>query len=119
DSDNRRDRTRSDFTHAVPELAYWTRGQVRRWLERYRTRRKPTERGEPAGSSHGEPEKRASKYQHPLLGIFSCHACGRTLVAYGLHGYTCPAKDGGLCPHPQTLGEKAARTVLRRLLPDA
>jgi hypothetical protein len=111
DYDDRRGKAAAGrYRHERPDLAYWTKEEATRWAarldEKHRRRR-------------GEPVTRHRDYDHPFLGVLACHACGRTLIAFGRNGYTCPDRQPGTCPDPQTVSETRAATELRRLLPEA
>lgn len=98
------------YRHDRPDLAYWTRQEAARWLARLDQKNK---------RRRGEPGTRHRTYEHPLLGVLACHACGRTLIACGSTGYTCPDREPRACPDPQVISERRAWLALRDLLPEA
>jgi hypothetical protein len=106
DTDQRRDRVKPI---AVPELAYWTRGQVLNWQRKF------------AASPSGRAVVRMRTYSRPLIGVLACCTCRRPMIAAGKLGYQCPSRSrGGLfCEYAQTLSEKLATEKLRELLPEA
>ena len=98
------------YRHDRPDLAYWTREEAGRWLARLDQKNK---------RRRGEPGTRYRAYEHPLLGVLACHACGRTLIACGSTGYTCPDRESRACPEPQVISERRAWLEVRKLLPEA
>lgn len=105
DEDSRGERL-DEFTHQVPELAYWTQEQARGWLAKFQ-----------AVKGTDKPRSRMRRYEHPLLGVLACPACGRTMVGHGDAGYICPCQPGQRCPKPTSISEDAARAVLSPKLP--
>ena len=111
DYDDRRGKAAAGrYRHDRPDLAYWTREEAARWAARL-------DAG--ARRRRGDPVTRHRQYDHPFLGVLACHECERTLIAFGRNGYTCPDRQPGVCPDPQTISEARAAVELRRLLPDA
>jgi hypothetical protein len=106
------------YRHDRPDLAYWTREEAARWKARL-DRNEPNRRRGARGHGGGEPQTRYRDYDHHLLGVLACHACGRTLIGCGRNGYTCPERETGACPEPQTVSEERAGLELRKLLPEA
>jgi hypothetical protein len=112
------------YRHDRPDLAYWTKEEAARWKARLdqnerNTRRGATSHAAREGQARREPRTRHRDYDHPLLGVLACHACERTLIACGRNGYTCPERETGACPEPQTISEGRAALELRKLLPEA
>lgn len=104
DTDDRRGRA-DDYAVEAPDLAYWTRARARGWRQKFA--RRP-----------GVPAKRARTHPHPLLGVLACPECHSLLIGNGQAGYACPLKGTVNCGSPECITERAARRVLRTLLPD-
>jgi hypothetical protein len=100
------------FTHDVPDLAWWTPEQGRRW------RRKFSER-----STGGAKPSRTRKYEYLLKGVLSCAGCGKPLISGGADRkgevrYLCQYRtDKTVCPNPQIIHEGAAFRALRGAMP--
>jgi hypothetical protein len=98
-----------DFLHHVPELAYWSSAQVRRWRSKF--------------DHPGSVRTVETRHPHPLSGVLECHSCGQPMVARGHRTYACSAmgtlrgRKGVLCSAPQALSPTVAAQLLRHELP--
>lgn len=99
-----------DFTHHVPELAYWEPARVRGWQRKF-----------------NRPENVRTRFRvhpHPLAGVLACVNCGQPMIGAGKGAYACrttnagKAPDGTVCPRAQWLSPYIAMALLRTVLPD-
>jgi Resolvase, N terminal domain/Recombinase len=93
------------FRFDVPEFAYWSHSDARRWQQRFKTNR-------------DRPVIRERKHAHPLLGVLVCVGCGDPMIGGGDNGYVCRHHRTTGCARPQKLSEHIVCALLRTLLDD-
>jgi hypothetical protein len=105
-----------DFRQHVPELAYWTSAQVRRWRLKF--------------DHPGSVRTVETRHPHPLSGVLECNGCGHPMIARGERTYACSAlgtlarsghthaaRKSVVCAAPQALSPNVAAQLLRHELP--
>lgn len=100
-----------DFRQHVPELAYWSSADVRRWRAKF--------------DHPGKPRLMETRHPHPLSGVLECLSCGQAMVARGPLHYACTAmgtlrgRSSVLCANPQSISPNVATHIMRQELPQA
>lgn len=114
DSDTRRER-QTDYTHHLPELAYWSLAEAAAWRARLaQNRRGPGFRGRRARATGPDGKRKAPA----LVGVLACPECHQGLSGYGQGLYACPRYRSGTCAAPAFIKEHTALAALDAILPE-
>src|SRR5207249_7856263 len=68
----------TDIVHDVPELAYWTPGQIARWRNTFLDERSTYRRGHIA---------------HPYMGVLLCFSCGSPMQSCEIGRASCRERE--------------------------
>jgi Resolvase, N terminal domain len=101
----------ADQVHDVPDLAYWTPGQIARWRRTF---------------LDDQPIRRYGAHDHPFLAVLRCITCGQPMHKGGKAGYRCGDYQAAYlplkrrqCRAPQLLAEQTAERAFLAHLPIA